>query len=103
MGPTATDLINTKNSEVDGRGLALVKEFQEQVVQIARVVVGEQADDNIDIPGEFSLHSENPATNWSKAQSDRMTIESVLTGESSRYSYPPQSSSHPSLANSHGT
>jgi hypothetical protein len=102
-GPTTTDLVNTKNSEVDGRGLALVKEFQEQVVQISRVVVGEQADDNIDIPGKFSLHSENPATNWSEPQSGHTTMGSVLTGGSSRYSYLPQPSLRPSLAYNHGT
>ena len=80
MGPTTTDLVNTKNSEVNRRGLALVKEFQEQIVQIARVVIGEQADDNIDVPGKFSLHSENPATKWSKAQSGRTMIESAYRG-----------------------
>ena len=80
MGSTTTDLVNTKNSEVNGRGLALVKEFQEQVVQITRVVVGEQANNNIDIPGKFSLHSENPMTKWSKVQSDRTMIESAYRG-----------------------
>jgi len=56
---TTTHLIDAEDSEVDSGGLTLVEEFQEQVVQIARVVVGEQADDDIDIPGKFALHSEN--------------------------------------------
>ena len=65
MSPTTTDLVNTEDSEVDSRRLALVEEFQEQVIQIARVVVGEQADDDIDIPGKFTLHSKNAAANFS--------------------------------------
>ena len=64
MSPTTTDLVNTEDSEVDSRRLALVEEFQEQVIQIARVVVGEQADDDIDIPGKFTLHSKNAAVNF---------------------------------------
>ena len=39
--------------------MSLLKELQEQIVQIARVVVGEQAKDDIDIPGKLALHSEN--------------------------------------------
>lgn len=64
MSPTTTDLVNTEDSEVDSRRLALVEEFQEQVIQIARVVVGEQADDDIDIPGKSTLHSKNAAVNF---------------------------------------
>ena len=41
MGITTTDLVETEDSEVNSRGLALVEEFQEQVVQITRVVIGE--------------------------------------------------------------
>lgn len=57
--PTTADLVDTKDSKVDGRGLTLVEELQEQVVQIARVVVGEQADEDVDISGKFPLHSKN--------------------------------------------
>ena len=67
MSKTTIDLVNTEDSEVDSRRLALIEEFLEQVVQITRVVVGEQADDDIDIPGKFTLHSENAVTNCSNA------------------------------------
>ena len=59
MDLITTYFVETKDSKVDGRGLALFEEFHEQVVQIARVVVGEQPDDDIDIPRKFSLHSES--------------------------------------------
>lgn len=54
---TSTHLVETEDSKIDSRGLALVEKFQEQVVQVTRVVVGEQADDDIDIPWKFTLHS----------------------------------------------
>lgn len=52
-------LVGAEDPKVDGRGLTLLKELQEQIVQIARVFVGEQAKDDIDIPGKLALHSEN--------------------------------------------
>jgi len=51
--------VDTKDSKVDCCGLALFEEFHEQVVQITRVVVGKQADDDIDIPRKFPLHSKS--------------------------------------------
>ena len=54
-----TNLVDAEYSEVDGSRLTLVKEFQEQVVQVTRVVVSEQTDEDIDIPGKFALYSEN--------------------------------------------
>lgn len=70
MDITTTDLVDTKDPEIDSRGLALIEEFQEQVVQIPRVVVGEQAEDDINIPGKFTLHSKKMAMMWSKAWYD---------------------------------
>jgi hypothetical protein len=102
MGITTTDLVDTEDSEVDSRGLALVEEFQEQVVQITGVVVGEQADDDIDIPRKFTLYSENPVTDWSRAWYDHMVVP-ILTGGSFRSSSPLQSSPRPFLANNRGT
>ena len=54
-----THLVNTEESKVDSRGLTLIKEFQEQVVQVARIVVGEQSHDDINVPWKFTLHSGN--------------------------------------------
>ena len=102
MGITTTDLVDTENSEVDSCGLALVEEFQEQVVQITRVVIGKQADDDIDIPGKFALHSEDAVTNWSKTWYNHTVIPSLTEG-SSRSSSPPQPSSRPFLAGNRGT
>lgn len=52
-------LVNAEESKIDSRGLTLFEELQKQVVQITRVVVGEQADDDIDIPRKFSLNPES--------------------------------------------
>jgi len=102
MDITAADLVDTEDPEIDSRGLALIEEFQEQVVQITRVVVGEQTEDDIYIPGKFTLHSENAATKRSKAWYDHRVIP-VPTEGSSRSSYPPQSSLRPFLANNRCT
>lgn len=54
-----THLVSTEKSKVDSRRLTLVKQFHEQVVQITRVVVGEQSNDDINIAEKFTLHSDN--------------------------------------------
>ena len=55
-----TNLVNTKYPKVDSRGLTLIEEFQEQVVEVTRIVVGEQSYDDIDIPRKFPLYSNSP-------------------------------------------
>ena len=58
-GLTITYFVDPENSKVDGRRLTLFEELQEQVIQITRVVVGKEADDDIDIPGKLALYSES--------------------------------------------
>ena len=86
-GPTSlttTHLVHTENPEVDGRGLTLVEELQEQVVKITRTIVGEQSDEDVDIPGKFALHSDREK--WGRRREgsvrDTGSLTTVLTRNS---------------------
>jgi len=50
------DLVNAKQSDIDGRRLVLLKPLKEDIVDIPTPLVGESTDYKVDIPWQLSLH-----------------------------------------------
>lgn len=51
------DLINTKQSEIDGRRFVLFKPLKEDIVDMSVALVCERTNDEVDVSRQLSLHA----------------------------------------------